>query len=68
MLEQIERAVLGSTTSVTLASADSTNKVLHYLAPRMVRPDVTGMPSSDRVTLLLAEHATAKEREDAMQQ
>ena len=62
MLGQIERAVLGSSGG-TLATADTTNKTLHYLGPRMSRPDVTGLPSSDRTTLLLAEHATAKERE-----
>ena len=32
---------------------------------KVLRPDVVGIPSSDRVTLLLAEHATARMRDGA---
>ena len=62
LLGEIERAVHGRV-SLTLDSLDSTNKRLHYLRDRMQRPDVLSIPSSDRVTILLAEHAIALERE-----
>ena len=64
LLGEIERAVFGKVT-LDLASVCATNHELQFLEPRMQQPDVQGMPSSDRVALLLGEHETAVARERA---
>jgi hypothetical protein len=64
LIGEIERAVLGRVT-LSLDSVESTNRRLFYLADRMRRPDVVGIPSADRVSILLAEHTVALQRETA---
>ena len=62
LIGEIERAVLGKVV-LDLSSVCATNREIQFLEPRMLRPDVQGMPSSDRVAVLLGEHATAVARE-----
>tara|TARA_B110001450_G_scaffold154698_1_gene144299 strand:+ start:611 stop:10615 length:10005 start_codon:yes stop_codon:yes gene_type:complete len=60
------REVLGSSAGgasvETIVQAD---QAISFLGPRMARADVAGLPSSDRLPLLLREFQTAKARESS---